>query len=560
MAGFINNCIGQLVEDLRFSPLKQKLKQIENAQELLCIVKSEQEYPFEFICYKITEYRAKGDQGQVIVRGEELKHDLWEFVYQLSKGISQPVQHIKEKVYTVNEAAEKFSVSTKTITRWRERGLFARSVIYEDGKRKLGITASAIERFLCENSDLVERAQKFSQLSDKERLHIIELAIKYGSAGLQSRKQVIKRIAGEISRVEETVRYTLVDYESKNPDKPIFDRPSGVISPSEGAKIYKLFRQGTDIRELMGDFNRSKSSIYRIINQQRARTLLRVKIDYVASKEFASEELCRKIIQQHIDLGQIKNAKGVRDIDSVPQYLSAIKAVPLLTRDQEWLLFRKYNCLKYLAAREIERMNPNSPKSGRLGTIECYLEAAESIKNRLIESNLRLVVSIASKHASQGVSLADLISEGNLSLMRAVEKFDYVRGFRFSTFASLAIAKDFARKLPAESYRLDRAGTADMSDLLEDVKSDSLKDFAKIERASKDLEQIIRENLDQREQYIIRNHFGLDGSLVRRNTKSMKAIGEELDISKERVRQIELKALQKLRHCLSEEEFELFMG
>ena len=169
-------------------------------------------------------------------------------------------------------------------------------------------------------------------------------------------------------------------------------------------------------------------------------------------------------------------------------------------------------------------------------------------------------MSIATRHMSIGISLADLISEGNIALMRAIEKFNYTKGFRFSTYATLAIAKDYARILPAEVARLDKVGSSDFSDAFEDVQDQSLWDVVAIEKANKSLDDVIKANLNEREQYIIRNHFGLSSSLIRKKARSMNDIGLELGISKERVRQIELKALQKLRHTLSSEEFELIIG
>ena len=205
-------------------------------------------------------------------------------------------------------------------------------------------------------------------------------------------------------------------------------------------------------------------------------------------------------------------------------------------------------------------MKPVRASSARISKMEKYLAEAEAIKKMIIEANLRLVVSIASKHTSSGANLLDLVSEGNFSLMRAVEKFDYIRGVRFSTYASWAIAKDYARKIPAETARPDRAKADLLANIQRDLRITEAADFAAIERTSQNLVQVIKNELNKRERYIILNHFGLLSKTVKKEKKTLKQIGEDIDLSKERVRQVELIALQKLRHSLSIEEFELLTG
>jgi RNA polymerase sigma factor (sigma-70 family) len=90
-----------------------------------------------------------------------------------------------------------------------------------------------------------------------------------------------------------------------------------------------------------------------------------------------------------------------------------------------------------------------------------------------------------------------------------------------------------------------------------DLRITEAVDFAAVERARKSLVEVIKNDLDEREQYVILNHFGLLGTSIRKEKKTLQEIGEHMDLSKERIRQIELLALQKLRHSLSSDQFEL---
>lgn len=560
-----NPNLAQLLLQLKFTPENKRRKQFESAEKLLGIIEKDKQYPFEFVCFRITGFRPKGPVAEELTSGDELIDDLQIFTAKLSGQVARSVAEYKETVYGIEELAAKFEVSTKTISRWRKRGLRARKVIFADGKKRFGILQSVADDFVRANPDIVAGAKAFVRMTKEDKHAIIRRAKALRAKGGLSPYQVIEHVAEKTGRSHETVRSTILKYDKDHPDKQVFDGPGGVISSAAAAEMYKLYKQGCAVGELMKRFGRSRSSVYRIINRRRAKVLMAKKVDFIASDEFLEDEAEEGILGKEMKLPGRVLRKPVEPLESgaeslLPEYLQRLKDTAVLNREQELEFFRRYNYLKYQACINRAGLNTIRPRGKRLTTIENYLAEAERIKTIIIEANLRLVVSIANKHVGSGTSLVDLVSEGNFSLMRAVEKFDYTRGFRFATYASWVITKDFARKIPAEATRPDKASAASFVNVQQDLRTAAAADFAAIERARRSLVQVIKEELDEREQYIILHHFGLVGSPVRKSTKTLLQVGKDLNLTKERVRQIELIALQKLRQSLSIEEFELLTG
>lgn len=556
-----NHHLEQLLIQLKFVSPRRRAEYLRATEQLFHSIDPQKQYPFDFVCYRITGYHPK-DLPEELIDGDILAEDLQVFVWKLSGKVTERADEQKEKVYTIDEFANTLNVTTKTIGRWRRKGMLARKFVFADGKKRLAVTESELQRFLKEHPGLVRRAKDFERLSEGEKRQVIENAKTLAGSGELSRRQIIKKVAEQMGRGDETVRQLLLGYDQRHKRGKIFRSSPRRLKQSDINEIYRLYRQGVKVQELGRRFDRCRAAVYRVINQKRAKLLLGKKIEFIESDEFHKKGAFDTILA---DTLQRRKRKGVADKlrlvgGSLTKYLQSLKSVERLTRDHEAELFRKYNYLKYLAATERTGIKHNYISGRKLSRIEGYLDQAERIKKTIIESNLPLVVSIASKHTSTGASLQELISEGNIALMRAVEKFDYSKGFRFATYASWVIARDFARKVPAEGARPDKSTAASFEDVQRNLRLAEAVDFGALERARNSLVQVIKNELSGREQYVILHRYGLTGGPVIKHSKTLQQIGDDLGLARERVRQIELTALQKLKQSLSIEEFELLTG
>lgn len=287
--------------------------------------------------------------------------------------------------------------------------------------------------------------------------------------------------------------------------------------------------------------------------QQRAQRLLAAPVDFIPSPEFATAASAAEILAAPPE--PLRTPRTATIPDGIPTYLSSLYSTPLLTPGQERHQFRRFNFLKYRAHAGLARLNPKRPNATLLDQIEADLAAAEAVRNQIVQANLRLVVANARHFCDQDHTFEDLVSDGNLSLVQAVEKFDYSRGFRFSTYATHAIRRTYFRRMgrkQKEKTRVVFAPPELLQEAPEVLQSEHIEhDQARLYEL---LLARMAEKLSERELLILKCRFAIDSDA---SSPTLQVLAADLGICKERVRQLQNRAISKLRTFADEIESEL---
>lgn len=541
MAEYRLDSLGSLARQMRFTPHETLTAQLASAEGLLHDIDPLKAYPFEFVVFRITGYHPKTTPTDLLT-GLALQHDLGVLIEQLSEVLDVPTAQLSEPVLAIDEVSERFNVTSKTIQRWRKRGLPARRFIFADGKRRVGFLLSSVERFFNAHREQIPREANFSTVDTGEQNFIIRRSRVLAREGCWE-TEIARRIGRKLNRSPATILATLRKHDQENPKNAILAWAPIPVPEDESGKILRAYRHGASISDLAKKYHQARSAIYRVIMDERIARLNKRKIRYIDDPLYHEEEAeasIRQIVLQE-DISRDVSGEDLRVPKDLPSYLQDLYRTPLLSAARERALFLQYNFHRYQFVQARKQLEPQFAMSRDLDALEGHLHSAVDAKNAIIRANLRLVVSVARRHLRIGLNLMELISDGNLTLMRAVEGFDVHKGNRFSTYATLALMKGFARSVPTMQVAAKRASGRE--EMLGDVADSRLHSATERFLHRDEIRQLFKK-LDVRERAVLLEHYGLGD---RSHPATFEEVGQRLGLSKQRVRQIEQTAMEKLR-------------
>src|SRR5688500_9692708 len=213
--------IAALARQMAFTPSETRAAQVASAEALLHSIDAAKAYPYDFVVFKITGYHPKVVAADLLT-GLALQHDLGLLIEHVSDTLDVVAPSVPEPVLTIEDLTERFNVTSKTIQRWRRKGLPARRFVFGDGKRRVGFLLSSVERFFAGHREQVARGQNFSQVDEAERDEIVRRARRLAVYCGCCINEISRRIARKLNRSPATILHTIRKHDAEHPDAAVF--------------------------------------------------------------------------------------------------------------------------------------------------------------------------------------------------------------------------------------------------------------------------------------------------------------------------------------------------
>jgi RNA polymerase primary sigma factor len=440
----------ELEKQLRFAPPETLRRQLERTEQLAAELDSAINYPLEWVVFRITGYRPQADDGAVIV-GEALLSDISCLVERLSAAAGIKAGELDGARFIDADAlCTRWSVSRKTLDRYRRRGLIARRVIGEHGKPRLVFSLDAVQRFERAQQPRIEDARTFTRIGPELEARMIRRAAVYHRRFDCTLNQAAERLAEKYGRGHETIRQLLKRHDAST-ECPIFAE-TGPPTERERRLIERASFLAIEPSRLASRLKRPRASILRVINDQRAarlRSLLEAEAG--GAPPLSPLEGLPKIGTQCLEHESVSTGLGAPGETDLLQLVQNARAMAAPTGPVERARATAYHFLLTRAVAAIGGLPRHGAKAGDVDTIETDLRWAARLKAELIRTQfplvLRTIESTTGKPPEEmrTSALIHLLHDCIAALARAADDFHPHKGGRLAAPAGLALTRVITR-------------------------------------------------------------------------------------------------------------------
>ncbi|MGC4032583.1 MAG: sigma factor [Tepidisphaeraceae bacterium] len=379
-----------------------------------------------------------------------LQHDLGLLIEKVSETLDSKTADREEPVLQIDDLVQQFNVTSKTIQRRRRRGLAVRRFVFPDGKRRVGFRLTVVEQFFLAHRQTLQTTINATRIEADERQTMLRHARRLAADARRPVDEIAHRVGRKVGRSALAIEAELRKHDAERPNDAVLADHPLAISAGGICRVRELHNDGLSIGRVAELVNLPRSTVFRVVLAERLDRVAKQRIkfldDSLYHQDDAERVIAHLVAQQPIESSAVSTSlPGRLSVRDLSPELRSICSHDVLTAGQERALFLQFNFRKFQAAQARHRLDPAKLKRHDLSRVERLLRSATDVRNRLVRANLRLVVSVAKKHVRPHLPLAELVNEGSLTLMRAVESFDTCKGNKFSTYATLALMKGFAR-------------------------------------------------------------------------------------------------------------------
>lgn len=482
---------------LGYVPRAKRFEDLERIRAFLPRVDPTRKYSYSTVCYKITGFRPPDDDN-VKILGKDLIADLSLLFFELSGICGLYAADLGEPFWTEEELQRGFDLSPEHLDRWLAAGLLAYEISHTD-QSVVVFLQSDVWAFLERNATRCDIVVKARAIRKERGVGLAACAV---------------RLASETGLSPESVLLSIKRHDEETPSDAVY--PEMLQPPrSVGDGFSRRYRTSL----------RCRTECLRLSAGTEA---------FRYSPEFAAPGAEAHILE----LGEGTGAAPCGDLDS---YLGQLGS-EAMDHEEQTRYFRAYNYAKWRIHCILAERAPSEFDRRVAEEVRRLNRVMECTRNRLTESNLRLVANVAIKHIGCGRPPDELISDGIVSLLAAIEGFDFTKGTRFSTYLTWALMKNYAKALSREGQRrVSSSGDEALSELV-------APSSGGISPKVRDAIKAALDSLTDQERQVIAARFGFSEN---GECKPLRVIAQMLGISHEGVRKLENRALLRLKAILS---------